>query len=368
VASKETKMNSLERLEKTLNFERPDRVLTYDIISSYPIYNELAGEEIDPLRRAVKVHKLLGVDCTRAFIDSCNPEENHWIKQKIRTWEKYFGLKKRTVKAKKGSCTYWISARPFNDLRGLEKHMLQFPDPEEVRMDYVSQFKKIRDAFAEEDIVFVGATEGCLTDAYMFTGYELFMEGMFDAPELIKHLLDITTKWSRIITEAYADFRLGPVFFYCEDVACKHRLIFSPQWLKDHVIWRARKIIEPLKKRGVKQVFHSDGDISLIIDDLIEAGFDGINPIEPTAGMDIYAVREQYPRLLLFGNIDSSQLLPFSPVEKIENEVKRLIRGVAVSHGIGIGSSTEIHNAIPLKHARAMYDTIKHYGKYPISF
>ena len=46
--------------------------------------------------------------------------------------------------------------------------------------------------------------------------------------------------------------------------------------------------------RDVLCAFHSDGDINAVIDDIIAAGFDALNPLEPPL-MDIVALKQQVP-------------------------------------------------------------------------
>ena len=53
--------------------------------------------------------------------------------------------------------------------------------------------------------------------------------------------------------------------------------------------------------RWLTVVFHSDGYVMEIMPDLVAAGIDGFNPIEKAAGMDVYALRRQFPELILVG-------------------------------------------------------------------
>jgi uroporphyrinogen decarboxylase len=51
-------------------------------------------------------------------------------------------------------------------------------------------------------------------------------------------------------------------------------------------------------------VFHSNGNLSLILDDLLTLGMNGIHPIQPAA-MDIKRVKSLYGnRVCILGNID----------------------------------------------------------------
>jgi uroporphyrinogen decarboxylase len=68
-------------------------------------------------------------------------------------------------------------------------------------------------------------------------------------------------------------------------------------------------IDDAIKNEGLSWIFHSDGDLMLLPDDLLTLGFDGLHPLEP-GPMDIVAVKERYGhRLCLIGNIDLHYLL-----------------------------------------------------------
>ncbi len=129
-----------------------------------------------------------------------------------------------------------------------------------------------------------------------------------------------------------------------------------------------RRTIEPLTKAGIKTIFHSDGYVMPIIDDMIEAGIDGLNPIEPIAGMDIGYLKRQYgEKLVLVGNVDCSQVLPLGTREEVIEATKSCIREASPGGGHFIGSSSEIVPATPIENILAFYETVHEYGSYPIT-
>jgi hypothetical protein len=55
-------------------------------------------------------------------------------------------------------------------------------------------------------------------------------------------------------------------------------------------------MIKAYKDAGAKYVFlHSDGDIRLVLDMLVDAGIDGLNPVERRAHMNIAELRRLIP-------------------------------------------------------------------------
>ena len=60
-----------------------------------------------------------------------------------------------------------------------------------------------------------------------------------------------------------------------DDLASYNGPVMSPEWLREHILRWYRKIWEPIKRKGIKVIFVSDGDYSLLIDDLAKLGADG---------------------------------------------------------------------------------------------
>ena len=98
-------------------------------------------------------------------------------------------------------------------------------------------------------------------------------------------------------------------------------------------IWR-RVVMKPasqdrleVKSKGGLTFFHSDGNINSVLDDIVEAGFDGLHSMEPLAGMDIGSIKKRYgDRLCLLGNVDCSDTLCFGSLSKVAEETRKVIR------------------------------------------
>jgi uroporphyrinogen decarboxylase len=101
--------------------------------------------------------------------------------------------------------------------------------------------------------------------------------------------------------------------------------------------------------------------------DIIEAGFNAFNPIEPVA-MDIRALKEQVgDRLSLIGNVDLSYTLTRGTPEEVRAEVRGLIRDVAPGGGYALASANSVPEYVPWENFVAMHAAWLDYGRYPIN-
>ncbi len=363
-------MTNLERFTKTVCWEPVDRILTYDFVDNkellmkYGDYDEskkYSFEEI--IETNVKSFKRIGLDVTRY---TYNPVE-HWMGLKIVNWIRFFGVNPDNWKVSQKGGTAWISERPFSDLKGLERNMPKLPKYEEVSEWYEPYIKHMKEVFDYYDLVFIGAVEGPITDAYTYMDMELFSTAIYDAPELLSHVMDCTGKFSAYIAQAFAENASAPLQFMGEDIAMSIGAMFSPQFIREHGLSRWKWIIDPVREKGYKFLFHSDGKYGALLRIIFdELGADGLNPIERNGCNDIFEIRKMYPGKLLFGNVCCEITLPHGTVYDVEDETLELIEKIGPQGGILIGSSSEVHDLIPPENAVKMYETVHEYGVYPI--
>jgi hypothetical protein len=356
-------MTNRERFLKTINWELPDRLMTYDIIDHSEMLKTCGGEG-DLIERNARMCKEIGLDSTRSIHDP----EHHWLGGKIQNWIRFLGVDPGNWEVSETGGTAWIGKRPFRDLRGLEKNMPNMPKKHEVEEWYKPAIRKIKEIFDAYDVVFIGAVEGPLTDAYTYTDMTMFCEAIYEAPELVDRLTEVCGAFSQYIAEVYAENASAPLLFMGEDIAGKNGPIFSPDFVRKKALPIWKRIARPVKDKGYKFLYHTDGRAQEILPIVVnELGADGFNPIERNGCNDIFEIRRLYPRTLLFGNVCCENTLPYGTPEDVEQETLDIIEKLGPQGGILIGSSSEVHDLVPMENALRMYQTVQRYGEYPIN-
>ena len=141
-------------------------------------------------------------------------------------------------------------------------------------------------------------------------GLEAFSYYLADCPDIIVEQLERNTvraiAWIEHLPES-SGIEAGMLG---DDMAFKSGPLLRPAWMRKHYFPRLARVIAAHHARGIKVLFHSDGNLNPILGDLVDAGIDGLNPIEVLAGMDVADIHRRYPHLFLCGGIDVSQLLP----------------------------------------------------------
>ncbi len=124
-----------------------------------------------------------------------------------------------------------------------------------------------------------------------------------------------------------------------------------------------KKLVSHIKDKGVKVIFHSDGNLMPILDQILEIGPDVLQSIDPLAGMDIREVKRlTYGRIALMGNVQCD-FLQEGPDEKIAESADYAIRYGSPGGGFIYSSSNTIFKGLPLKNYEFMVDCLQ--GHFP---
>jgi hypothetical protein len=195
-----------------------------------------------------------------------------------------------------------------------------------------------------------------LMGIYGEVGFEAFSYYLADCPDIIVALLERNTVMAVTAAEHYPVDHGLVAGFLGDDIAFRSGPLLSPVWLREHYFPRLARTIDAWHDKGIKVLFHSDGNLNEILDDLVDAGIDGLNPIEVLAGMDIGEIHRRHPHIFMAGGIDVSQLLSRGSPAEVKDAVIRAIN--AAEGRIMIGSSTELNNDVPLENFLALREAV----------
>ena len=219
---------------------------------------------------------------------------------------------------------------------------------------------EVKSWFGDDFYFLMSAPCPALMAIWSEVGLEPFSYYLYDCEEVIVEQLERNTTYAcRWIDGLPADDPFECVFVG-EDIAFKNGPMMQVRWLEKHYFPRLARVIASLHGKGKRVMFHSDGNLNAIMDGLVGAGIDALNPIEIMAGMDLADLHRRYPRLVFAGGIDVSHLLPFGTPQQVREAVVKAIEDTEGQ--ILVGSSTEVFNIVPLENFLAMRETAMGYG------
>jgi uroporphyrinogen decarboxylase len=130
---------------------------------------------------------------------------------------------------------------------------------------------------------------------------------------------------------------------------------------------KQRRLVEAIKRKtDAKIYYHSCGAVFDLIPDLIELGFDILNPVQVSGrGMDSRRLKEEYGKDITFwGGIDTQHVMPFGKPEEVVNEVKRRIDDLAPGGGFVFATVHNIQAFVPPENIVTAFETALEYGRY----
>jgi len=150
----------------------------------------------------------------------------------------------------------------------------------------------------------------------------------FAYPELAEELHELTTEYAikqvERLLPAIAPF-IDIMMMASDDWGTQNSLIASPDVYKELFKPYQKRVNEACHKAApeVKTFLHSCGAIYPILDGIIEAGFDIINPVQWSAGGHSYKEWKDKCRgriAMWGGGVNSQVTLPFGSVEDVAKE------------------------------------------------
>jgi uroporphyrinogen-III decarboxylase len=115
------------------------------------------------------------------------------------------------------------------------------------------------------------------------------------------------------------------------------------------------------KNTNWKVFFHTCGSIIDLLDDLVEAGVDIINPVQFTAsGMDLETLKGKYADKLVFwgGGVDPQKTLPFGTPEEVAAETKRNVNILSKGGGFVCAPVHNIQGPTPVENILAFFNAV----------
>ena len=237
-----------------------------------------------------------------------------------------------------------------------------WPDPDDFDYTPLSEAKKILPGNMKV-IVQIGKV---FNPVLWLMGFETFSYTLFDNPDLVKAMFERVGDIQVRTLERCLDYPSVGGYLHADDIAFNTSLMVSPQVLREYAFPWFKRMASLTHQQGLLALFHSDGRLDTVFDDIIDMGYDGVHPIDPGA-MDINKTKTVAAgRIGLIGNIDLRYTLPHGTPEEVEEEVRVRIRDLAPGGGYCLSSANSVPDYVPYENYVAMQNAWLKYGCYPI--
>ncbi len=201
-------------------------------------------------------------------------------------------------------------------------------------------------------------------------GLERWFMDMVDNPVFCEALIDHTSQyWVDWIPGFLGEVGdLLDVIMIGDDLAGQNGPLFSPKFYRRVVRPRQQRVVDAIKAHtNAKIWYHTCGDCSAYIPDLIDMGVDILNPVQISArGMDPATLKRKYGDNLVFwgGGIDAQHILPFAEPAEVREQVRCNLEIFKPGGGYIFNNVHNIQAGVPPQNVLALYEAAYEFGFY----
>ena len=338
-------MNHKERVWAAIRHQPSDRVPVGEVCIEGSLANRLLGKDY-PLdyqhfERDLAVRQLLGMDLINV---------GDWPSWPIGTDENGY--------------TIYRSNYGYDFIQGVSKHIVrpalediedadqyQKPDISKVDASLVQRYAQETDLFVFAQI---GGPVSMLDEMFEMEDYLVYcMTNPEEIAKISDQVMEYEVEKAKLFLDAGAD-----AIFMADDIAFNSGTLLPPRLMDELVFPYYKKAVREIKAYKDVPVFaHSDGDLNAVLDQYVDAGFDGLQSLQPTANMDIRRIKKEYgDQLCLWGNIDLNQVMCFAPPEEVKQVVRDTIDAAWHNGGFILSTCNTMIDSIPTENVLAMME------------
>ena len=256
------------------------------------------------------------------FITRTLEEDEHY---RIVTGWRGFGIKVKELKTSE-SMPYFLEF-PVKSHEDFEKMKARY-DPADERRYPLTWSEELFEYYSTTDRpVQIGGFPftGVFSQARWMVGLERLLVSFYRDPEFVRDMFNFFTDFQcEVLRSVLPKVKTDWAIFF-EDMAYKTGPMIGPNLFREFMLPCYKKLTETLRNNGVDIIFvDTDGNANVLIPLFLEAGVNGISPLEVAAGVDAVPLREKYgKKLLLMGNVDKRALALGK--KAIKREIERVL-------------------------------------------
>ena len=378
-----TTMTSRQRVLAALNHQEPDRVpvdigggtSTTLVVEAYDNLKRHLGLDLGETKTLSKIYRSARLDevVMQRLGSDCYPLRGrspaNWTPPPTEegAFVDFWGVKWRQIYYRDNAFYWEVAQAPLAEASIDDLDRYPWPDPDDP--GFVAGLADEARTLHEDTDYAIEASCGFYSffeTAYALRGYEQLFMDFIQNPEFVAALFDKLLEVNIAGTERFlgAAGLYVDVFRTADDLAAQNGLLMSPKMYRRFIKPAQEKYFAFVKSHtDAKILYHSDGNIVPLLDDLIGIGIDGINPVQPSAMGDLHEVKNRFgDRVTFWGAIDTHRVLPHGSIEEVREEVRQRIRELGMGGGYVLSSVHSILVDVPPENVLAMADAAREYG------
>jgi len=334
----------------------PDRVYNIELFLDQEVQQAIAerynvGAELDPSdpfyaqKREVALHRFLGYDYLYVSIESITMPLNH--AEVADTAELQRASGRQYMDEHRGPITTWaeFESYPWPDVDAATSRALEWCERN-----------------LPDDMCVIGGSSAHYCEYLTWLmGYESLCYALYEQRDLVRALADRIHEMTVRVTERVLQFDCVKLLWGSDDMGFNTSTLISPQDLREFVLPGHKAIAGMCHKAGRPYLLHSCGNLSAIMEELIEdVHIDAKHSFEDTIESIIERKAEYGDRVALLGGIDVDFCCRASE-QQIRARVRHTLDECMTGGGYVLGTGNSVANYVPVDSYLAMLDEGRRY-------
>ena len=179
---------------------------------------------------------------------------------------------------------------------------------------------------------------------------------------LFEHSAAVTARKGKVIARLIREGRHPKAFLCGKDLCGQNGPLVDPGFLRERWFPLVHEALVPLKGAGAEVVWHCDGDVRSVLDDILNLGVGGLQGFQTETGLRLEEIVERRTvegkHLIVFGPISVTTTLVRETPEGVKAAVRRAVKLCQGKAHLALMTSNVIGPDVPLENVFAMYDAL----------
>ena len=268
----------------------------------------------------------------------------------------------------------------FRSPEDVARWIEQLPDESAIERDFDTEADADRYAgVIREHMELLGANtlvidsfgQADFMGGYGRWGYENYLEAAALYPRTMRRFYHHSATAARLRNQAIAlaveRHGIAPFVYGGQDICGANGPLMSPAMLRELYFPELKWCLEPLVEAGIGVIWHCDGDIRPILDDILDLGVVGLQGFEEEHGPRYEdMVRLKAPDggpIVVWGCVSVATTLPRGSVADVRAAVERSFTVAGAGRGHVLSSTSSIMPETPLENADALFAHAHAFGR-----
>ena len=243
-------------------------------------------------------------------------------------------------------------------------------DIEAAARQYADTLKEHIDRTKGETLFIGSFGQADFMGGYGRWGYQSYLIALVEYPETMRRYYHHSALQGRLLNEAIVRAReqygIAPFVYSGQDICTGAGPIISPALLRQIYFPELKWAMAPLVDNGIGVIWHCDGNINPIIDDLVGLGIIGLQGFEEEHGVrydEIVKLKDRTGQPIgVWGCVSVTSTLPHGTVDDVRDAVERSFTLAGRGRGFVLSSTSSVMPEVPHENIDMLFEHGHRFG------